>query len=82
MVGEDQDKNAATLGYANDYKNSYGFPEDMMVVSDPSWTTIREGVSHATSTSMPFFAVLDSQMTLLYAGSDEATVTELMFNIE
>jgi hypothetical protein len=73
-VGEDEAKNAATLGYTQDYKASVGYPDTVTVVADPGWSVLREGISHANSIAMPFFAVLDSQMTLLYTGSDEGAV--------
>ena len=73
-MGEDEQKNAATLGYTQDYKTNVGYPDSVTVVSDPGWEVLREGISHANSLSMPFFAVLDSQMTLLYTGSDEGAV--------
>ncbi len=76
IVGEDPDKNPANTGYAQEYKTGNGYPDDMIVVSDPSWITFREGVSHASSVSLPFFAVLDSKMTMLYSGSDEKTIID------
>lgn len=73
-VGEDEEKNLATLGYTQDYKNNLGYPDSVTVVADPGWEVLKEGISHASTIAFPFFAVLDSQMTLLYAGSDEGAV--------
>ena len=80
MVGENEEKQPATLGYTNDYKNALGYGDEVTVVCDPGWEEVRAGVSHASSVSFPFFAVLDGRMQLLYAGSDEAAVQALVLS--
>ena len=81
-VGEDEEKNPATVGYTQDYKVKNNYGDEALVVADPSWNTIREGISHANSVAMPFVAVLDKQMTLLYAGDDLDAVEGFVLNAQ
>ena len=80
VVGEDETKQPATLGYTNDYKSSVGYGDEVTVVCDPGWEAVQGGISHASSISFPFFSVLDGQMRLLYAGSDEVAVQGLVLS--
>ena len=65
IIGENAQQYPASVNDAAYYKAAAGFPDDMIVVADPSFQKAGSAVQHPSTLGLPFMAMLGGDMEIL-----------------